>query len=270
MLPTVRSSAGAKIPSIGLGTWQMHGQVAYQSVRTALEVGYTHIDTAQMYDNEAEVGRAVADSGVGRGNAFITSKLKPGSLTPEAIPAAVEASAAALGGYIDLLLIHWPDNSVSLEATLAGMRAQQDRGLVRAIGVSNFPEKQLKRAAQLAPIACNQVEYHPFIAQTRLRDCCRRERVVLVAYCPLARGLVLNDPVVISVARRLERTPAQVVLRWLVQQQGVVAIPKATNAAHIAENIAVDDFDLSMLDMANISSLARNQRLIDPPFAPRW
>lgn len=270
MLPSVRSSAGAKLSPIGLGTWQMKGEEAYGAVRTALDVGYVHIDTAQIYENEADVGRAIADSGIDRKQLQVTTKVWRDALDPAVLPSAIEASAQALGGYVDLALIHWPTNDVPLAATLHALREQQQRGLVRAIGVSNFPPKLLARATQLAPIACNQVEYHPYLAQTVLRDQCRKEGVLLVAYCPLARGKALRDPVVLSIARRVGGTPAQVVLRWLVQQQGVVAIPKSSKPAHIRENLGVDRIDLSQQDMATLSSLARGERLINPPFAPRW
>lgn len=270
MLPSVKSSAGARIPPIGLGTWQVQGAACEQAVRAALDAGYSHIDTARMYGNEAEVGRAIAESAVDRNQLFVTSKIPRDMLDEAGVAKAAEESAERLGGYVDLLLIHWPNPAVGMDRTLAAMREQQRRGLVRYIGVSNFPVKHLKRACQLAPIACNQIEYHPYLAQTDLRDRCRREGVALVAYCPLARGRVLRDPVIRSIARRAGRTPAQVTLRWLIQQQGVVALPKSTHPTRIAENLAVDDFDLDQQDMATISSLNRNARLIDPPFAPRW
>jgi len=270
MLPSVKSSAGARIPPIALGTWQVQGEECERSVRAALDAGYSHVDTARGYGNEAQVGKAIAASGLDRHQLFVTSKIPRDMLAPEKVALAAEQSAKALGGYVDLLLIHWPNPAVGLERTLSAMREQQRRGLVRHLGVSNFPIKELTRACQLAPIACNQVEFHPYLAQTEMRDRCRREGVVLSAYCPLARGRVLRDPVIRSIARRVGRTPAQVSLRWLVQQQGVVAVPKSKTPARIQENLQVDGFDLSQQDMATISSLARSARLIDPPFAPKW
>jgi diketogulonate reductase-like aldo/keto reductase len=270
MLPSVKSSSGVRIPPIGLGTWQVQGEAVERAVRTALDAGYSHIDTARAYGNEVQVGAALATSGFDRGSLFVTSKIPRDSLGPSDVLAAGEDSARNLGGYVDLLLIHWPNPAVRLEATLEAMRELQRRRLARHIGVSNFPIKLLKRACQLAPIACNQVEYHPYLAQTELRDHCRSEGVVLSAYCPLARGRVLRDPVIRSIARRVGRSPAQVTLRWLVQQQGVVAVPKSATPERIVENLAVDDFDLDQQDMATISSLARRERLIDPPFAPKW
>ena len=270
MLPSVKSSAGARIPPIGLGTWQMEGAACERAVRAAIDAGYAHLDTARAYGNEAEVGRAIAASGVDRGALFVTSKIPRDRLSAAGVAEVGEESARRLGGYVDLMLIHWPNPSVRLENTIEAMRALQRRKLVRYIGVSNFPIKSLRRACQLAPVACNQVEYHPYLAQTAMKDACRREGVVLTAYCPLARGRVLRDPVIRSVAGRVGRTPAQVVLRWLIQQQGVTAVPKSAHPERIVENLRVDDFDLDQQDMATIASLARGERLIDPPFAPRW
>lgn len=267
----VVTARGAQLPVLGLGTWQMNGQQCREGVRHALELGYRHIDTAQMYANEHDVGQGMAEAGVDRDEVFVTTKLGLDALEPDKVLASAEDSLRALGTErVDLLLIHWPSDRVPLEATLEAMRRLQDDGKVVHLGVSNFPPSLLRAATKEAPIVANQVEYHPLLDQRALREVCRQEDVVLTAYCPLAKGWVLDEEAIGEIAAIHDVTVAQVVLRWLVQQPGVAAIPKAASARHRKDNLGVFDFALRDDDMEQLAGLARGERLIDPPFAPDW
>lgn len=261
---------GAQIPVIGFGTWKIHGRAAYEAVGDALAQGYRHLDTARLYGNEAEVGRALRDSGVPREEVFLTTKVWHEDLGREAARAAGEASLARLGAeYLDLLLIHWPAGT-DPRPSLEGMQALVDAGDVRHLGVSNFNVALMAQALEVAPIVNNQVEYHPFLSVAPVLDFARAHEVSVTAYCPLARGGVLEDPTLQEIGRAHGRSPAQVTLRWLIQQEGVVAIPKAARATHRRANLEVFDFELSGAEMARISGLDRGKRLIDPPFGPDW
>ena len=182
---------GASVPLLGFGTWQIEGSDASDAVRDALEIGYRQIDTARAYGNEAEVGAGIAGSGVDRGEIFLTTKIFPGEFAPEALRAAAEDSLRSLKtDYVDLLLLHWPDDSVPLEQTLAAMVALQEAGKIRRLGVSNFPSALLDEALEHAPVFCDQVEYHPFLGQDPLLELARANDVLVTAYSPLAHGRV--------------------------------------------------------------------------------
>lgn len=259
------------VPRLGLGTWQMdRSGEAREAVAEAIELGYRHIDTAQMYRNEDEVGLAVEASAVPRRDFFLTTKVWWEQLEPKALRDSVHRSLDALrSDYVDLLLIHWPSPEVPLERSLEAMCRLQADGHVRQLGVSNFPIRLMRAAADMAPIATNQIECHVFKRQDRVRAAARELGMAVTAYCPLARGRVAEDDGIREIARRHGRSPQQVALRWLVQQPGVAAIPKASSREHLRANLEVFDFELSARDVEVIEALPE-QRLIDPNFAPEW
>ncbi len=264
---------GDRVPALGLGTWQLEGGDARDGVRHALSLGYRHLDTAQAYENEAEVGDGLRASGVDRDDVFLTTKVWLDHLAYGDLIASADASLRRLKvDYVDLLLIHWPSEEVELAETLDALQEVQHAEKTRHIGVSNFTPSLLAEALRLAPgLVCDQVEYHPYLDQRALLEVVREHGLFLTAYSPLARGKVLEDAVIREIADGHGKRPAQVALRWLVQQDRVAAIPKASSAAHRAANLDVFDFALSDEEMARIAGLAQEDgRLIDPAFAPEW
>jgi 2,5-diketo-D-gluconate reductase B len=224
-----------------------------------------------MYGNEEQVGRGIAGSGVNREEIFLTTKVWWENLSHRDCLESSEASLARLDTeYVDLLLIHWPNPELPLDEPLSAMRRLQEDGRVRHLGVSNFTPQLLRRAADTAPIECNQVEYHPFLGQSDVLELVRDRDMMLTAYSPLAQGEVTDDPVLREIGERHDRSPAQVALRWLLQQDRVAAVPKAASAAHRRDNLRVFDFELSGDEMERIFGLERGQRLVDPEFAPEW
>ncbi len=265
---------GAAIPAIGLGTWRLAGDEGTQAVRWAIEAGYRHIDTAAMYGNEEAVGAGIRAGGVPRDEIFVTTKVWHDSLAPGDLERSAEASLKRLRlEYVDLLLIHWPNLDIPLRGSIDALCRAKRVGLARHIGVANFTVALLEEAVALAsePLVTNQCEYHPFLSQERVLAACRRHSLSFTSYCPIGRAAVISEPVIAEIAARHGKTPAQVVLRWHVQQPGVIAIPKSGNRNRIAENIAVFDFTLTDDEMRCISSLARPEgRMISPTFAPAW
>jgi len=266
---------GANIPCIGLGTWTLSGGACRDLVANALDVGYRHIDTAASYGNEREVGAGIRASSVARNEIFVTTKVWYTDLHAGDFRRSAEASLERLGlDHVDLLLIHWPSRTIALAETIDALNAARENGLTRHIGVSNFPTSLLVEAIRLSrvPLAVNQVEYHPMLDQTKLLGACRAEGMAMVSYCPLQRGRALLDRRgVVAAARRYGKTPAQVVLRWHVQQDGVGAIPRTSRRERLAENLDIFDFALSDDEMNAISALRRaNDRICDFHFAPEW
>lgn len=254
------SAGGVDIPALGFGTWPSVGQEAFDIVKQALDVGYRHLDTAAFYNNETEVGAALAASGVKRQDVFLTTKVWKDQLAPGAVEASLEDSLRKLQtDYVDLFLVHWPNRDIPLQGTMAAMNGLLERGLTRAIGVCNFPAALFERAQSLskAPLATDQMEYHPLVTQRRVFAAVRRHRAALTAYCPLARGKVLGNPVLEDIAKARGRDLGQVVLRWLVQQPGVIAIPKTSTPSRIASNLDVFSFELTPEEMARIDALGR-------------
>jgi diketogulonate reductase-like aldo/keto reductase len=254
---------GATIPALGLGTWQMDGETCRQAVETALDLGYRHVDTAEYYDNEQSVGRAIANSPVDRDEVFLTTKVWRSNLRAGDVREAARASLDRLAvDYVDLLLIHWPHPRVPVEETLGAMADLRDEGLVRHLGVSNFTRTQLAdaQAAVDAPIVTDQVEYHPFKDQRSLQQYCVQEEIALTAYSPLARGDVLGNETLAAIGERHDRSAPQVALRWLLQQEQVVAIPKSTSRDHLEQNLAVFDFELTDEEMERIHDLSGGVR----------
>lgn len=262
---------GTSVPRLGFGTWQIEGSDATEAVRDALEIGYRQIDTARAYGNEAEVGEGLAQSGVDRAEVFLTTKIFPGDFEPEALKAAAEDSLRALRtDYLDLLLLHWPDESVPLERTLAALVELREAGRIRQLGVSNFPAGLLAQALEHAPVFCDQVEYHPFLGQERLLELARERDVLVTAYSPLAHGRVPGDATLSEIGEAHGKSAGQVALRWLLDQPGVSPIPKASSHERRVENFEVFDFSLSDDERARIEALPKDDRQIDPDFGPDW
>lgn len=249
---------GEKVPALGLGTWRLSGEECRRAVERALALGYRHIDTAQMYRNEDEVGKGMQSSWVNREEVFLTTKVWPSDFSYERTIETTQESLKRLRtDRVDLLLMHWPSRGVPLEETLGAMMELQEEGSVRHIGVSNFPPSMVEDAAQHAEIFCNQVEYHPYEAQDELLEQATEMDYLLTAYRPLSKGTILNDETLREIAEAHGKTPAQVALRWLIQQEKVAAIPKTTSEDHLKNNLDVFDFELSEEEMERISGLSR-------------
>ena len=265
------SARGVDIPVLGFGTWDVHGDSAYRSVRAALEAGYRHIDTAQGYENEQYVGRAIADSGVDRDEVFLVTKVTPANARRDDVQRSTAESLSRLGvDHVDLLLIHWPSDRAPLEETVEALDREREAGHTRLIGVSNYPSALLRRALEVAPVATDQVEHHVLLGQDLLMGILAEHDLPLTAYSPLARGRVFRQPVLDEIAAAHGRSVAQVALRWVVQQPGRIAIPRSENPEHIAGNLEVFDFELSDDDMRRLDALPKDQRVVSPPFAPEW
>lgn len=266
-------AGGARIPAIGLGTWELRGRTCARVVEQALRLGYRHIDTAQMYGNERDVGDGIRASGVARNEIFLTTKIWPTHFAPHDLERSVKESLARLRlTEVDLLLLHWPSTRVPLGETLGALARMKVAGFAKHIGVSNFTVALVGQAVSLCPepLVCNQVEYHPYLDQTRVLHACRTNGVATVAYAPIAKGRVKSDPLLADIARKYHRSPVQVCLRWLVQQD-VVAIPRTAKIERLSENIGIFDFRLYDEDMAAISALrTRNTRLVNAGNSPDW
>ena len=263
-VPTIALNNGVEIPQLGFGVFQIPPDQTVEATLTALEVGYRHIDTAEMYGNEAEVGEAVRRSGIPREEVFVTSKLNNGFHAHEDALKAFDGTLGALEfDYLDLFLIHWPLPGIEVDyvETWKAMEEMYRSGRVKAIGVSNFKEHHLRRLfsdTEVVP-AVNQIEVHPYLAQDDLRAFDADHEIVTEAWSPIAQGKVLTDPAIVAIAEDLGRTPAQVVLRWHVQR-GDVVFPKSVNRSRMKENFALFDFELSDSDMSAVTGLDRGER----------
>lgn len=268
---TMVEANGARIPSLGLGTWRLSGEECSRAVQWALEAGYRHVDTAAMYENEAAVGAGLKASGFDRDSIFVTTKVWYTDIAPDDLERSAERSLRRLGlDRVDLLLVHWPNPAIPLAGTMKALASAKRRGLASHIGVSNFSAKLVDEAVALAdePLVANQCEYHPYLNQDRVRAACARHGLAFTSYCPLGKGDLTRDGVIRSIAERHGKTPGQVVLRWHVQQPGTAAIPKSGNRDRIAENIGIYDFALSAEEMRRISALARTDgRMVSPGWA---
>src|SRR5882757_8086594 len=266
---------GARIPLLGLGTWDLRGRVCSRIVEQALRLGYRHIDTAEMYDNEREVGEGLRAAGVGREEVFVTTKIWPSHFAPHELERAAKSSLARLRlSDVDLLLLHWPNPQIPLSETLGALCSVKQGGFARHIGVSNFTVPLIEEAVRLAsaPLVCNQIEMHPFLDQSKVTAACRAEGMAVVAYSPIARGGARKDAVLARIGRAYGKSAAQVALRWLVQQ-GIVVIPRTSRIERLSENCAIFDFALSEAEMAEIHALAhRDGRLVDYAYSgsPKW
>ena len=264
---------GRSVPALGLGTWPMKGGECVDAVASALEMGYRHVDTAQMYGNEVEVGKGIRKSGVGRGDVWLTTKLWPDSLRAAQVGRGVDERLSKLDtDYVDLLLIHWPNPDVPLKETLDAMAEVQASGKARNIGVSNFPVKLMREAVEAigADIICNQIEYHPMLSQKRVLAYAKAHDVMVTAYCPLGRGRLGGNALLAEIGKAHGKSPEQVALRWLIQQGGVAAIPKSASRKNQKANIDIFDFRLSEGEMARIHAGAGQGRVLNLAHAPAW
>jgi diketogulonate reductase-like aldo/keto reductase len=264
---------GARIPAIGLGTWELRGRSCARLVEQALRLGYRHIDTAQVYENEREVGEGLRASGVRRDELFVTTKIWTTHFAPNDLERSTKESLAKLRlSEVDLLLLHWPNPQVPLAETLGALAHVRQLGISRHIGVSNFTVALIEEAIAVCPepLACDQVEYHPYLDQTKVRDACARHGMAVVAYSPIAKGRIKNDQTLAQIGLAHGKTAAQVCLRWLVQQN-VSAIPRTSKIERLSENIDIFDFTLSEQEMGQISQMGSAKgRLTDFGFAPKW
>jgi 2,5-diketo-D-gluconate reductase B len=266
---------GARIPVLGFGTYGMSRPDMLRMIPAALQAGFRHIDTAQIYRNEAEVGECVAESGIARSEIFVTTKVWVSNYAKSQFAASVDESLKRLkSDYVDLLLLHWPSDAVSLAEQIGNLNAVAQAGKVRHIGVSNFNTDLLSRATHLSalPLVTNQVEYHPYLDQSVVIENTRLAGMAVTAYCGMAVGRVFADATLAGIAATHDKSIAQVVLRWLVQQEGVLALSRTVNPKRVAENLAIFDFELDQDEMRVIHSLARSDsRIVDPPgLAPQW
>lgn len=264
---------GISIPKLGFGTWQLKGKECTASVLKALEAGYRHIDTAQIYENEEAVGKAVEESNLPREELFLTTKVWKDFLDFREILVSVSRSLEYLKvDYVDLLLVHWPNPSFELEDIFSAFKELVDTQKVKYIGVSNFPVSLLRKAKKISKsLICNQVEYHPFLSQKKLLKEVRKLKMFLTAYSPLARGHAAAHSVLKSIGARYGKSPSQAALRWLIEQKDVVVIPKAAKQAHIKSNFNIFDFKLDKEDQDKIQKLqSKNKRLVHPEWAPKW
>lgn len=268
-------AASLPMPPLGLGTFRLKGQTVIDAVKSGLSLGYRHIDTAQIYGNEAEVGQAIAESAVPRDELFVTTKIWTEQLSGERlIPSLRESLAKLRMDVVDLTLIHWPSpgDAVPLKETLDALMEAKRLGLTRAIGLSNFTVAQMREAIGIVGVgalATNQVEIHPFLQNRRVVDFAKAQGLHLTAYMPLAYGKVMTEPVLLDIAARHGTTPAQVALAWLLQQ-GFTVIPSSTKPSNQAANLTATALRLSDEDIARFATLDRGERLANPDFAPAW
>lgn len=291
----------ATIPAIGFGTWELRGTTCENLVRAALDMGYRHIDTAQQYGNEQDVGKAIRASTVPRDQVFLTTKIRPdlflppfarrvinkglrilgrgSSIRPRRARAvdfdrAIDVSLKALNvDHVDLLLLHWPSKVTPLEESLAALNRARERGLTRHIGVSNFPKRLMAEAVRLsdAPIVTNQVEYHPFLNQETVLRFTQDQDSSLTAHTPLAQGRGIGHPVLREIAERHKKSDTQVILRWLLQQPKVIAIPRTSKVENARSNLSIFDFALTAEEMRAVHGMATpDGRLVDFDFSPEW
>src|SRR5260221_4598095 len=264
---------GAKIPAIGLGTWELSGRACARLVEQAVRLGYRHIDTAQVYENEREVGEGLRASRVTRDEVFVTTKIWTNHFAPNDLERSTKESLTKLRlSEVDLLMMHWPNPHVPLSETLGALAHAKQLGMARNIGVSNFTVALIEEAlaAGPEPLVSDQVEYHPYLDQTRVREACARQGMALVAYSPVAKGRVKGDATLAQIGRAYGKTAAQVCLRWLVQQ-GVCAIPRTSKIERLSENIDIFDFALSDDEMQRISQMGSAKgRFTEFGFAPKW
>jgi diketogulonate reductase-like aldo/keto reductase len=268
---------GARIPAIGLGTMTLMDAVCVEAVKTALRLGYRHIDTAERYRNEAAVGEGLQQglraAGLKREDLFVTTKVYHDKLAAADFARSFDESLQKLKlSFVDLLLIHWPSPTVPLAETLGVLCKAKRDGRARHVGVANFTTSLLEQAMKLTsePLVTNQIELHPFLDQSKVLAACRKHGLSVTAYCPLARGKVPGNEVLQRIGKAHGKSPSQVALRYLVQQ-GIIPIPRTANPDHLASNLAVFDFTLSDAELRDIDRLkAPDARVVNPPHAPRW
>lgn len=264
------------MPALGLGTWQLKDDTCIDIVSKALDIGYRHVDTAHMYGNEKEVGQGIRAASVPRKDIFLTTKVWPTDIGDGDLQRAAEKSLSALDtDYVDLLLIHWPNEAIPLADSIDALNEVHAKGLARNIGVSNFTSAMLEEAASLseAPLACNQVEYHPYLSQNTVHETAAKLGMAVIAYCPIYKaGALFDEKAVQQAAAAHGKTAAQIVLRWHMQQDGCGAIPRTSKPERLAENLDIFDFELTDSEMTALTALgSKHQRLVNlSGFAPEW
>ena len=269
----VIDTQGIAVPQLGLGTFKLTGDACIAGVASALQLGYRHIDTAEMYGNEAEVGAGIKAAGLARKDLHVTTKVWHENLAPDAIKRAFDGSQARLGlDVIDLYLVHWPSRGMNLPAVFETLMRFKDEGRIRALGVANFPVALMRQAVEEigAPVACNQVEYHALLDQTALRAYLRSRAIPLVAYCPLAQGRLADNDAMRKIGAKHGVSAAQVALKWLLDQDGVAAIPKASRRESQQANLDALKVTLDDEDRKVIAGLPKAERFVTPAFAPDW
>lgn len=263
------------LPVPGMGTYRLKGHIARQAISTALDLGYRHIDTAVLYDNESDVGQAIAQSNIEREELFLTTKVWHSDLASEALHASLDGSLQRLAtDYVDLLLVHWPSpqQAVPMVETLKALQSLRAAGKTRHLGVSNFTIAQLDEAISIlgeGELLTNQIEVHPFLQNRAVVDYCQQHGITVTGYMPLAVGRVLADPTLVDIAQARQITPAQVTLAWL-RQRHIVPIPASSKAEHLQANLDAMSVTLSETDMERIAQLERQHRFANPDFAPDW
>ncbi|WP_258193197.1 aldo/keto reductase [Paraburkholderia sp. BL25I1N1] len=267
------STQGVEIPHLGFGTFRMPGGGCQPVVESALSIGYRHLDTAAMYENEEAVGAAISTSGLARQELFVTTKVWHDQLNPTAMRRAFDASLAKLKlDYVDLYMVHWPAKDMNMAATMEALAALREEGRTRAIGVCNFNLPMIREAVSImgAPIAALQLEYHPFLDQSAMLAYLRSQGIPLVAYAPLAQGRATKDETLERIGQKHGASAAQVALAWLLEQDGVVAIPKAQRLESQQSNFDATRLNLDDEDRQQIAALPKDQRYVRPPFEPDW
>jgi len=267
------TTQGIRMPRLGFGTFRMQGDICRAAVESALELGYRHLDTAEMYANEEEVGAAIAASGVPRGELHVTTKVWNENLAPDAMRRAFDTSMKKLRlDVLDLYLVHWPKPGMDLASMCETMMKLKQEGRTRAIGVANFNIALLRTAVEeiKAPIACNQIEYHVMLDQTKIKKYMDAHGIPLVAYAPLAKGNAPSDETLIAIGKKHNATAAQVALKWLLDQDGVAAIPKASRRESQQANLDALKVRLDDDDRKKIAALPKNKRFVAPGFSPAW
>ena len=260
------------IPALGLGTYAIKGKDCVDAVTDALEIGYRHVDTARFYDNEVEIGKALKLTTVPREKIFLTTKIWNTELSPKKFIASTEAGLLAMKqDYVDLLLVHWP--SLDQNETLKAVETLNEclhKSYTKYVGVSNFNVELMQKSVQLAPIVCNQTEYHPYLHIDKYLDFVRDNDMFLTAYCPLAQGAIFKDEAIIEIANIHTKSPGQIVLKWLLMQDQVSMIPKASMAEHRKSNLDLGNFELTKEEFQTIQGLDKQHRIINPEWSCDW
>ena len=267
------NTQGVAIPRLGLGTYRLEDGTGQPMIERAMALGFRHIDTASMYGNEATVGAAIAASGIDRNELFVTTKVWYDELAPDAMLRAFDTSLGKLKlDYVDLYMIHWPATGMDLDASLKALMSLRERGLTRAIGVCNFNMPMIRHAVDTvgAPIACLQVEYHPFLSQQPLLEYLRSKNIPLTAYSPLAKGRATSNSALMDIGRKHGVSAAQIAIAWLMDQDGIIAIPKASRPESQKANLDALSIRLDDEDRSAIAALPKDQRFVNPSFAPEW
>lgn len=265
----LKLNSSLTIPSLGFGTWKLKGDDCLQTVTSALEIGYRHIDTADAYGNHKEVGNGIKESSIKRENLFLTTKVWRDSLHTQEVQSAVKRFLEELQtDYLDLLLIHWPNTDVSIEETLSAMQILQKEKVIRSIGISNFTIPLLQKALETEiPFSNLQIEFHPSLNQKELKAFCDENDIIVTAYSPIAQGADLTLPLIQHLAEKYAKTPSQIILNWIVRKNMVV-IPRSSNKERIKENFDIYSFELSDEESEQIDTLDLHNRIVHPEFAP--